>query len=75
MSACLVFSILFPPWPQLMSTVDEVLGDVDALHSKLDRKRAVEETNWSTSQQLQYVSVQGGGGGQETTHPLPLHSV
>lgn len=45
-----------------MDTVDKVLGDVEALHSKLDRKNKVEETNWSTSQQLQIVSVLGSRG-------------
>ena len=41
---------------QLVNTVDDVLGDVEGLHSKLDRKSKVETANQTTSQELQHVS-------------------
>lgn len=62
-AASLLLSVLFPVCPQLRDTVDDMLGDVEGLHSKLDRKRKVEEANQSTSQQLQVVRGLVGCGG------------
>lgn len=38
---------------QLVSTVQDALGDVEGLHSKLDRKRHVETTNQATHMKFQ----------------------
>lgn len=41
---------------QLIEVVEDAIGDVDGLHSKLDRKTTVETSNSAAAQQLQTVS-------------------
>lgn len=47
-NCCFSFLLL-----QLVSTVQDALGDVEGLHSKLDRKRHVETTNQATHMKFQ----------------------
>ncbi len=41
---------------QLMSVVSETIGDVEGLHSKLERKGAVEKRNTDTAAHFQMVN-------------------
>ena len=42
---------------QLFEVVEEAIGDVGGLHSKLDRKTTVETSNAAATQKLQTVHV------------------